>query len=162
STRRPRSRSTAWTTARRPPTASPPSGSPCRPAQARRRCRSTCPASRRARTTTSRWRRPTRAAPRPAATSRCTPWCCRRRAASPPPAASPTPEVAAGGPASIDDGGLDTTYYVEYGPTGALGSRSAAQLITATGGAASRDFALGGLTLDTQYFARVVAVNALG
>jgi hypothetical protein len=64
--------------------------------------------------------------------------------------------------AQVDPDGFSTNYYVEYGPTPSYGMRTP-ELSAGAGEAAGRvQVTLSGLTANTTYHARFVAVNAAG
>jgi hypothetical protein len=56
----------------------------------------------------------------------------------------------------------DTTYFVEYGPSGAYGSRTPATVLAGTAGAQPRAIVLSGLSAGTTYHYRLVASNPFG
>jgi hypothetical protein len=64
--------------------------------------------------------------------------------------------------ASIDSGGLPTTYFIEFGPTSTYGSVTGAQVLPAGAQAQSVNIRIPGLTPQTEYHYRIVAENKLG
>jgi hypothetical protein len=63
--------------------------------------------------------------------------------------------------ASINPGGLETTYHFEYGPTSSYGQSTPTRTIPASGVPVTVNANLVGLTPGTAYHFRVVATNAL-
>jgi hypothetical protein len=64
--------------------------------------------------------------------------------------------------ASLDSGGLQTTYFIEFGATSAYGQRNDARILAPGDQAQSIYIQLNGLTPQADYHYRLVAENALG
>jgi hypothetical protein len=64
--------------------------------------------------------------------------------------------------AALDPAGQDTSYFVEYGPTTAYGTRTPAVMVEGTGGPVAATVDLGPLTPGQRVHARLVATNPTG
>jgi hypothetical protein len=76
--------------------------------------------------------------------------------------ADPVSPTSATISAPVTPGGLATTIHVEFGPTAAYGSNTAGQDAGSGAGATPQTVTLEGLTANTSYHARLVAVSSGG